>query len=251
MASSQSKIGQLFGVSAGPGDPELITVKGLKRIQDSPVVAFPAPVRGNVGVAQRIIQPWLEPHHQLLSLDFPMVAEVEDWRVAWQVAADQTWDYLAQGQDVVFVSEGDVSFYSTYTYLAHTLKQKHPELLTEAIPGVCSPLASVAALEMPLTTLGDRLAVLPALYCVDELTRIMDWADVLVLMKVGSVYQQVWDQLKALNLLSQSSLVIKASHPQEQIVKDLTHHRDLTPPYFSLLIVRVQPEAVLSGVPLR
>ncbi|WP_286132516.1 SAM-dependent methyltransferase [Leptolyngbya sp. O-77] len=34
--------GTLYGVGAGPGDPELISVKGLRLLQSSPVVAFPA-----------------------------------------------------------------------------------------------------------------------------------------------------------------------------------------------------------------
>jgi len=250
MSERESKIGCLYGISAGPGDPELISVKGLKRLQAAPVVAFPAGIRSAVGVAQRIVTPWLHADQTLLSLRFPMVADVADWRSAWQVAATQTWAYLSQGQDVAFVSEGDVSFYSTYTYLAHTLKQQHPRLVTEAIPGVCSPLASVARLGVPLTTLGDRLAVLPALYGLEELQSVIAWADVLVLMKVGSVYAQIWDKLAALDLLNASALVIHASQPQEQIVQDLTHHRELSPPYFSLLVVRINPESILSGVPL-
>ncbi len=246
----ESSVGRLYGISAGPGDPELISVKGLKRLQTSPVVAFPASVRNSIGVAQKIVSPWLNPEQTLLSLNFPMVSNPEDWREAWQLAAEKTWSFLAQGLDVAFVSEGDVSFYSTYSYLAHTLKQQHPKLITEAIPGVCSPLASVAALGVPLATVGDRLAVLPALYGIEALPSITDWADVLILMKVGSVYQQVWDLLKSLNLLANSALVIEASHPQQQIVKDLTHYRDLSPPYFSLMVVRVTPTSVLSGEPL-
>ena len=248
--ASIAPVGHLYGISAGPGDPDLISVKGLKRLQASPVVAFPAGIRRPVGVAQRIITPWLAPHQTLLPLEFPMVPDLEDWRMAWQVAARNTWAYLSQGQDVAFVSEGDVSFYSTYTYLAHTLTQQHPELVTTAIPGVCSPLASVASLGVPLTTLGDRLAVLPALYGLEQLHTLITWADVLVLMKVGSVYPQIWDQLAALNLLATSALVIHASQPQEQIFHDLTAHRELAPPYFSLMIVRLNPESILSGAPL-
>ena len=249
--TNEPLLGHLYGVSAGPGDPELISMKGLKYLQASPVVAFPAGVGKKTGVAQTIVSPWLSAEQILLPLYFPMVSNPEDWRSAWKIAADQTWEYLAQGQDVAFVSEGDVSFYSTYTYLAHTLKQAHPTLKTQAIPGVCSPLASVAALGMPLTTVGDRLMVLPALYGIDDLHQLSQWADILVLMKVGSVYQQVWDQLQTLDLLSSSALVIRASQPEEEIVNDLTHFRELSPPYFSLLVVRLNPSPILSGVPLQ
>ncbi|MEM9136029.1 MAG: precorrin-2 C(20)-methyltransferase [Cyanobacteria bacterium P01_F01_bin.42] len=250
-STNDSSTGCLYGISAGPGDPELISVKGLKYLQASPVVAFPAGVRQPQGIAQAIVSNWLQPDQIQLSLHFPMVSNPADWRSAWQDAAEQTWQYLAKGMDVAFVSEGDVSFYSTFTYLAHTLRQQHPELITEAIAGVCSPLAAAAALDMPLTVMNDRLAVLPAIYGIDELPTLRDWADVLVLMKVGSVYQQVWEQLHRLNLLSVSALVIQASQPQQKIVKNLTHHQDLSPPYFSLLVVRLNPNSVLSGVSLQ
>lgn len=245
------RYGCLYGISAGPGDPELISVKALKILQSAPIVAFPAGVHRSVGIAQTIVSPWLRPTQILLPLRFPMVPSVEDWRSAWQIAADQTWCYLEQGQDVAFVSEGDVSFYSTFTYLAHTLQRQHSDLVVEAIAGVCSPLAAVAALGLPLTTLNDRLAILPAIYGMDELATLTAWADVLVLMKVGSVYQQVWDQLHRLNLLEASALVIKVSQPEQKIVKDLTHFRELSPPYFSLLVVRLHASAILSEASLQ
>lgn len=237
---TESQFGQLYGISVGPGDPELISLKGLKCLQSVPVVAFPAGIRSKTGIAQRIITPWLLEHQTLLPLKFPMVTELSHLKVAWREAAQQTLKYLTQGQDVAFVSEGDVNFYSTYTYLAQTVKERCPEVEVQAIPGVCSPLAAVAALGIPLTTQRDRLAVLPALYHVEELKQAAQWADVLVLMKVGSVYSQVWKILKDLRLLSSSALVIQASLEQQQVFTDLTQHPDLSPPYFSLMVVKIK-----------
>ena len=36
-----SNIGTLYGLGVGPGDPELITVKAFREIQESPVIAYP------------------------------------------------------------------------------------------------------------------------------------------------------------------------------------------------------------------
>ncbi|MCM1983877.1 precorrin-2 C(20)-methyltransferase [Lyngbya confervoides] len=240
MSAISPRLGQLYGISVGPGDPELITVKGLKRLQTSPVVAFPAGVRSPLGVAQRIIQPWLQPHQTLLPLDFPMVQDAPQLQRAWDQAAHRSLPYLQQGQDIAFVSEGDVSFYSTYTYLALTLKGLCPDLKTEAIPGVCSPLAAAAALEIPLTIQSDRLVVLPALYQGEDLAAALEQADVLVLMKVGAVYAQVWQLLQRLHLLDRSALIVHASQPQQKIYRDLTAYAHLAPPYFSLMIVQVK-----------
>ena len=62
------KIGTLYGISVGPGDPELITIKGLRSLQQASVVAFPAGIQGKPGIAQQIIAPWLLPQQQQLPL---------------------------------------------------------------------------------------------------------------------------------------------------------------------------------------
>lgn len=232
--------GTLYGISAGTGDPELLSIKGLKILQSSPVVAFPAGIGGKLGIAQTIVEQWLQPQQRQLALEFPYVQDEEILLQAWQMAAEQVWEYLHQGQNVAFVCEGDVSFYSTFTYLAQTLQKLHPEATVQAIPGVCSPLAAVAALGLPLTVRAQRLAVLPALYQVGELEQVLDWADVVVLMKVSSVYPQVWVVLQERKLLESAYVVERATTAQQRIYRGLSDRPHLKLPYFSLLIVQVR-----------
>lgn len=230
-------MGILYGIGVGPGDPELVSLKGLRLLKSAPVVAFPAGLQGT-GIAQQIVSQWLRPEQHQLPLKFPYVQEQAVLEQAWQVAAAEVWQYLQQG-DVVFVCEGDVSFYSTFTYLAQTLQQHHPDAQIQTIPGICSPLAAAAALGIPLTSSSDRLAILPALYTVAELESVLKWADVVVLLKVSSVYEQVWAILKAHQLLEHSSVVERATLPQQVIYQDLRDRPQLELPYFSLLIIQV------------
>ncbi|MEM9904434.1 MAG: precorrin-2 C(20)-methyltransferase [Cyanobacteria bacterium P01_D01_bin.44] len=232
--------GTLYGIGVGPGDPELITVKALRRLQAAPVVAFPAGRQGQMGVAQRTIAAWLTPEHIQLPLYFPYVQDSDTLTQAWQQAAETVWSYLADGQHVVFASEGDISFYSTFTYLAQSLQQAHPEVQIEAIPGVCSPLAAAAALGIPLTIQAQRLAVIPALYRVSDLETVLVWSDVLVLLKVSSVYHEVWQILQHHQLLQRSYIVQRATTDQQIVYADLSKYPDLQLPYFSLLIVQIR-----------
>jgi precorrin-2/cobalt-factor-2 C20-methyltransferase len=233
------KIGTLYGISVGPGDPELITLKGLRFLQQVPVVAFPAGIGGKPGIAQQIVSQWLSPDQVQLPLTFPYVQDMAVLKSAWQTAAQQVWQYLKQSQDVAFACEGDVSFYSTFTYLAQTIQQLHPEVVVQLVPGVCSPMAAVAALGLPLTIRQERLAVLPALYTIAELKAVLDWADVVVLMKISSVYQQVWQVLQQRSLLHKSWVVERATLPNMVIYADLSDRPSLDLSYFSLLIVQV------------
>ncbi len=234
------KIGTLYGISVGPGDPELITVKGLRSLQKAPVVAFPAGLQDRLGIAQQTIAPWLSPNQLQLALNFPYVQDMAVLTQAWQEASEAVWQYLNQGQDVAFACEGDVSFYSTFTYLAQTLQQLHPEALVKLVPGVCSPMAAAAVLGLPLTIRQERLAILPALYNVGELEAVLNWAEVVVLMKVSSVYEQVWQVLQQHGLLENSWVVERATLNSQVIYADLRDRPTLKLPYFSLLIVQVK-----------
>jgi precorrin-2/cobalt-factor-2 C20-methyltransferase len=234
-------LGTLYGIGVGPGDPELLTLKGLRLLQQVPIVAFPEGINGKPGIAQRTIAEWLQPHQKQLALHFPYVYDETVLQQAWQAAAATVWQHLAQGDDVAFVSEGDVSFYSTFTYLAQTLQQHHPEAIVQTIPGICSPMAAAAVLGIPLTVQAQRLTILPALYTVAELETALNTSEVLVLMKVSSVYKQVWQVLQRYDLLQSSYVVERATLPDQKIYADLSDRPHLKLPYFSILIVQVRP----------
>ena len=232
------KPGILYGVSVGTGDPELITVKGLRILQTSDIIAFPSGINNRPGIAQNIIERWLQPQQQILPLKFPYTQDGEILQAAWSEAADQVWHYLVQGVNIAFACLGDVSFYSTFTYLAQALERSHLEAKIETVPGVCSPMAIASALKIPLTVNHQRLAVLPALHTVKELEIALDWAEMVVLLKVSSVYQQVWHILEQRNLLHSSYIVEKATFPEQKIYDDLSDYPQLKLSYFSIMLIR-------------
>ena len=244
--ASDQRLGTLYGIGVGPGDPELITLKALRHLQAAAVVAFPAGSGNRPGMAQQAIAQWLSPQQIQLPLRFPYVQDEAELQAAWQQAAAQVWAYLQQGKDVVFASEGDISFYSTFTYLAQTLHHCYPQSQIQAVPGICSPLAAAAALGIPLTIQAQNLAVLPAFYAPEQLEQVIAWADVIVLLKMSSVYQQVWSILQQHQLLDRSFIVQNATGSNQVIYAGLSQHHDLKLPYFSLLIVQVRQPAVLQ-----
>lgn len=233
-------IGTLYGVSVGTGDPELITVKGLRILENTKIIAFPAGINDQKGVAQTIIAKYLQPHQQKLSLSFPYTLSQETLSQAWHDVSMEIWQYLQQGENVAFACEGDISFYSTFTYVALTLQKIYPPLKIIRIPGVSSPMAAASTLGLPLTIQEEKLAILPALYCLQDLENTLDWAQVVVLMKVASVYEQVWHILAKRNLFDSSYVVEKATHNSEKIYTCLKHYPQLKLSYFSILIIRTK-----------
>ncbi|WP_107668551.1 precorrin-2 C(20)-methyltransferase [Cyanothece sp. BG0011] len=234
----KKETGTLYGVSVGTGDPELITVKGQRLLQETSVIAFPLGVKGKPGLAETIIDPWIRPQQKKLPLHFPYLQDEQQLQQAWKAAAATVWDYLDQGLDVAFACEGDVSFYSTFTYLAQTLRKNYPSVTIQTIPGVSSPMSAASVLGIPLTLGSQNLAIIPALYHRDELDQVLSWADVIVLLKVSSVYSQVWEKLEQLNLLDHAFIVERANQPEEKIYRNLSDHPHLNLSYFSVMIIR-------------
>ncbi len=227
-----------WGIGVGPGHPDWLTLQGLSVLQSVPIIACPQNRQGQPGLAYKIVAQHLLPHQQVVSLELPFVNEPEILTAAWQRATDQVLKYLQSGLNVAFISEGDISLYSTFTYLAKTLHQSDATHEIRAVPGVCSPLAATACLGQPLATGAEKIAILPAMYCVSELDQILQWADQVVLMKVASVFPQIWHYLAQTQRLQQASLIIAVGQDHEQIWPTLEHLKTFQPPYFSLLIIR-------------
>ena len=234
-------LGTFWGISAGAGDPDWITVKAARILSTVNWVACPQNAAGQPGLAYQIVRPWLRPEQTLLPLRLPFVTQPEVLQAAWRVAAQQLAPLLERGEDVAFICEGDVGLYSTFAYVAQALRQRIPALPIQAIPGVCSPLAAAAALGSPLVLGSEKLAILPALFTLSELEQACAWAEVVVLMKVASVYPQVWQWLAERGWLQQASLVVWAGWPQQTLFPTLEGLADYRPPYFSLLILRSRP----------
>ena len=94
-----------------------------------------------------------------------------------------------------------------------------------------------SALALPLTIQQEKLVVLPALYSIEKLEEALNYAEVIVLMKVASVYAQVWQILKQQKLLDKAYLVEKVSTGEEKIYDDLQNYPQLSLSYFSILII--------------
>jgi len=232
-----SNLGTFWGIGVGPGDPEWLTIKGLRVLRSAAIVALPQNKQGHPGMAYEIVREFLLPEQKIVPLELPFVRDEETLQAAWKTAACELLPFLEQGEDIVFLSEGDISLYSTFTYVARALQEIKPNLNVCSVPGVCSPLAAASVLGEPLAIAGEKVAILPALYHPEELSTALRWAEVVVLMKVASVYETVWQYLAEQNLLDRASLVAWVGGERQTILPNLVDAVDYKPHYFSLLII--------------
>jgi precorrin-2/cobalt-factor-2 C20-methyltransferase len=231
-------IGRLYGVGVGPGDPELLTLKARRVLQQVPIVAVPQAETSTESYALNIVGEFLDPEKQeILRIPFPTDDEDAAGHV-WRSAAEILAKRLNAGQDVAFITEGDPMLYSTFSYVLESIRTNHPEISVEIVPGVSSVMAAAASAVAPLVTHGQRLAILPAVYGIDDLREAIANYDTIVLMKVNRTLLQALANLEKLGLAGKGIYVRRASTAREQVVRDLQQLSEEDLDYFSLLIIR-------------
>ena len=117
--------GKLYGIGVGPGDPELLTLKALRLLKECPVIGIPGK-NPSESVAFNIAKgacPEIE-RKQLLLLETPMTKDRDVLDEGYDKAAEQIIECLDQGKDVVVVTLGDSTVYSTYIYMMSNVAAK-------------------------------------------------------------------------------------------------------------------------------
>lgn len=184
--------GTAYGVGVGPGDPELMTLKAIRRIRESDVIALPGGDPAQT-VAYRIAVaavPELA-EKTLISLDAPMVRDRERLAEAHQRSARRIEEWLDRGKDVVCLTLGDPSIYCTFSAVQRCLEADGYE--TALVPGVPSFCAAAARLNVPLVEGDEPLRVVPAGHHPREA---LDGPGTVVLMKAGRRMAAVKDALR-------------------------------------------------------
>ena len=191
-----TKKGIAIGVGVGPGDPELITLKAVRAIRESNIIAVPC---GNgcsspeasvaCQIALRAV-PEMK-RKTLVALSVPMLRDGGALACAHRKAAETMERYLDRGENVVYLTLGDPAVYSSFSYMQAIL---HADGYgTELVPGVTSFCAAAARHDIPLVTGNESLSILPA-----ELTEDALFATPgnLVVMKSGRKIRDVIHQIR-------------------------------------------------------
>ncbi|AVX31005.1 precorrin-2 C20-methyltransferase /cobalt-factor II C20-methyltransferase [Carboxydocella thermautotrophica] len=186
----------LYGIGVGPGDPELITVKAMNTLKKVKVIFAPKATEEYKSVAREIITPYLTKEHNVIELTMPMLNQQDVLIKSWQENARMIASYLQQGEDVAFITLGDVNLYSTFYYLYYELKTLIPHLKVEIIPGITSFAAAASRTQWCLADKNHPLIIIPMNKEI-HLTEMLVNQSRAVLMKVGKYLPRIKQALKA------------------------------------------------------
>jgi precorrin-2/cobalt-factor-2 C20-methyltransferase len=224
--------GKILGISLGPGDPQLITVKGLSALQRADKIYYPATAGSSYSLS--ILQHYdidkSRLHPMLLEMSADRAHNIDTYACTFaKMKAD-----CENGLTVAFVSEGDISFYSTFVHLLRLIRAEG--LPVEIIAGVSSFLAACAAHVEPLAVLKERIAVIPLLDNSSELEYHLLNFNTVVLIKVRRAAELVIPFVQAgMAVMLYSE---KLGTAEEFISRDPVLVATHEPPYFSLIILK-------------
>jgi precorrin-2/cobalt-factor-2 C20-methyltransferase len=230
--------GTLYGLGVGPGDPELLTLKARAILEQVPVLAVPVSQRGEESLALQVVQPFTRPDQKVLNLFMPMTRDRAYLERSWDAAAAELLQDLAAGQDIAFLTLGDASLYSTYSYLIQRLQDRQPDLPIVTIPGITSFAAAAAGLNLPLAVGDEPLAIIPALQDPQSLKTYLALFPNLVLMKVARHYDAIVTVLEEAGVAGQSVLASRCGQAGESFSRDLVDAKGQKQDYLSLIIVK-------------
>ncbi|MDD3360685.1 MAG: precorrin-2 C(20)-methyltransferase [Hespellia sp.] len=203
------KRGKFYGVGVGPGDPQLLTYKAIKAIEECEILAIPVSDQSlsmpllksqcseelreryqKQCAAYQILEAATEiaeiplkmvDAKEKLYLPMPMLKDKEKLKEIHDQCARKTAAQLQAGKNVAFITLGDPGIYSTCLYIHKRITRLGFE--TVLIPGVPSFCAAAAKLNVGLVENRQELHIIPASY---ETEDSLFYPGTKVLMKAGT-----------------------------------------------------------------
>lgn len=226
--------GILYGVGVGPGDPELLTLKALRILRKSDVIAIPAETKESCAAYTIALGvcPELE-RKELLTVPMPMTKDPIALERSHESAAKAIAKQLDQGRQVAFVTLGDPTVYSTFLYVHRKIAgMGYDTAIVSGIPSFC---AVAARLNQGLAEGSQPLHILPGTYHSGGGDAITALRGTKVLMKTGKNMARVRGSI--LESGQEAVLVENCGMPGEKIYQGADSFPD-HPSYYSLIIVK-------------
>ncbi|MFF4584781.1 precorrin-2 C(20)-methyltransferase [Streptomyces sp. NPDC001388] len=159
---------RLVGVGVGPGDPELVTVKGVNALRAAEVVVVPVMAApdgkdgGEPGRAEATVLHYV-PREKVVRVVFALNERTDRARreAAWDTAGERVAGLLKRHRTVAFATIGDPNVYSTFTYLAQTVVELVPGTVVDTVPGITAMQDLAARSGAVLTEGTEPLTLVP------------------------------------------------------------------------------------------
>lgn len=236
LENNSSMNAQFIGLGVGPGDPELITLKAHRLMQNADVVSYLANEQGS-SQARDIAQHSLEGSKagQIeIPVPMPMKNDRTGANLAYDLAADKIRTVIAEGKKVVFLCEGDPLFFGSFSYLLDRLQD---EMTCAVVPGISSVHAASSALKLPLSMLTESVAIINGRHSDEKIRQTLRQHDSVIIMKAGPYRPKILQALENTGRSGEANYLEYIGRNEQIIVDDVSELNDEKGPYFSLFVV--------------
>ncbi len=210
---------RLVGVGVGPGDPELVTVKGVRVLEQADLVVVPVMDPVEQGRAEATVRANVT-HDRLRRLVFALDdrgGATSERLSAWEAAADAVADQLREhGGTVAFATIGDPNVYSTFTYLADAVRERVPTVVVETVPGITAMQALASTTGTVLCEGTETLTLMPLTAGTSALEQALQSGDTVVAYKGGRFMADVREVLQRHGRLDDAVYGAALGLPDEQ-----------------------------------
>ncbi len=236
-------IGKLYAIGVGPGDPEFLTIKAIKILKKISNIFSVTSSSESKSTAFDIISPYIENKCQCVQLYFPMTKDKKKLEEAWHNNAKEIYNVLRRGEDAAFITLGDPSVYSTFSYLWEYIYKIDNSIQVEVIPGITSFQAASARLNMPLVKGDESLTILTGVNGNKKLEEFFPISDNIVIMKLYRHWKEIVDFLNSKEDIVFAPVISRCGLEGEVIWNDI-RKLDLkhSPSYFTLSIIKKIPK---------
>jgi precorrin-2/cobalt-factor-2 C20-methyltransferase len=225
----------LVGVGVGPGDPELVTVKAVRALREADVVVVPVADTGEPGRAERVVRAHVDREVRRLVFALTDAARRDQaWDTAGAVVAAA---YGGGARVVAFATLGDPNVYSTFSYLADTVRGLLPDVDVRTVPGITAMQALAAASGTVLVEGRESLALMPLTAGADTFRRALDTHDTVVAYKGGRMLASTLAAVREAGRLADAVYGAALGLPEEDVRAAADLDTGTTAPYLSTLLV--------------
>ncbi|GAX07583.1 cobalt-precorrin-2 C(20)-methyltransferase [Secundilactobacillus silagincola] len=224
-----------YGIGVGPGDSELMTVKAVNTLKQIDILYAPKAHNDQPSVAEKIASPYFSEELTVKRRRFPMVKDLSEKQASWRAIAEEIVADVKAGHDVGFITLGDASVYSTYSYLLDIIGD---QIAVETVAGISAYSQIAAATSIPLVLDDELLEIIPATADMSLIDKAVDINDNVVLMKVATHWSEIFELLASKKLLNQAIVIVNASMANQQQFKVAELTKETKLPYFSTLILK-------------
>ena len=233
-----AKKGKLFGIGVGPGDTELLTLKAARILKTVPVIFSPKSSKEKDSIALSIVRPILEEREDykrmmIVAPIFPMIEDKSELEKIWDSASEMIAQYLDSGRDVAFVTLGDTSVFSTYSYVQKRLMGSYE---IETIPGITSFTACAATRNKALVEQNQILTIVPKID--DRLEQVLEYSDSVVLMKASRNTAELETIIEEKDRNKEIYSVQNCTREDEKIIEGFSTEK----PYLTTTIIQFEDD---------